>query len=226
MISLCGLARSFPGERARPHVVFRPTDLDIPTDRCVAILGGRGQGKTVLLELLAGRLRPESGSVVRSPGLTPVDLSPVINAGRFLHPGLTGTENLRFIARVHGVDTERLMCAVDAFCGLGAALAERVRALEGGVRRVLEAAIALMLPFDCYLLDDAQQLPPAVLERCLQAARGRGAGMIFAATAPRPRPRANLAPDCTPDCTIVIADATLRRFDDAAAAARFLGEAA
>ncbi len=217
MIALCGVGRSFPGPGGRPRVVFRPSDLDIPTDRAVAILGGRGAGKTVLLELLASRLRPDAGGRVLPPvswGLGD-GVSPVINAGRLLHPGLTGHENCRFVARLYGLDADRLVRAVEAFCGLGAALGEPVRALEGGVRRVLECSLALMLPFACYLLDDAQQLPGPVLARCLAAARARGAGLIFATAVPRlARLRA--------DAAVVIAETTLRRFDDCAAAIAWL----
>lgn len=216
-VALCGVGRSFPGPGARPRVVLQPSELDIPTDRPVAILGGRGAGKTVLLELLAGRLRPDSGGRVLPPtSWRPEDgFSPVINAGRLLHPGLTGLENCRFVARVYGLDADRLMRALDAFCGLGAVLGERVRAMEGGMRRVLECSLALMLPFACYLLDDAQQLPAPVLARCLAAARARGAGLIFAAAVPR---LARLHAEAA----VVIAEATLCRFDDCAAAIAYL----
>ncbi len=220
MVALCGVGRSFPGPGARPRVILQPSKLDIPTDRPVAILGGRGAGKTVLLELLAGRLRPDPGGHVLPPTTwcSGGGFSPVINAGRLLHPGLTGLENCGFVARVYGLDAERLVRALDAFCGLGAALGERVRAMEGGVRRVLECSLALMLPFACYLLDDAQQLPAPVLARCVAAARARGAGLIFASNVPRlARLRAEVA--------VVIAEASLHRFDDCAAAIAWLDAA-
>ncbi len=215
MVALCGVSRSVPGPGGRPRVVLHPSDLDIPTDRPVAILGGRGAGKTTLLELLAGRLRPDPGGRLLPPAAwRPGDgFSPVLNAGRLLHPGLTGYENARFVARLYGLDADALLRAVDAFSGLGAALGERVRALEGGARRVLECSLAIMLPFACTLLDDAQQLPAPVLTRCLAAARARGAGLIFATAVPR------LA--CSrAESVIVIADGILQREDDAAAIAR------
>lgn len=217
MVALCGISRSFPGPGRRPRVVLQPSEIDIPTDRPVAILGDRGAGKTMLLELLAGRLRPDAGGHVLPPAawLSGGGFSPVINAGRLLHPGLTGLENCRFVARVYGLDADRLVRAVDAFCGLGAALGERVRAMEGGPRRVLECSLALMLPFACYLLDDAQQLPAPVLARCFAAARARGAGLIFATAVPR---LARLHAEAV----VVIAAATLRRFDAAVAAVAWM----
>jgi len=43
--------------------LLRGLSLDIPHGKVIAILGGSGSGKSTLLKLIAGQLRPESGTV-------------------------------------------------------------------------------------------------------------------------------------------------------------------
>lgn len=45
------------------QVIFDGVDLDIPRGRITAIMGPSGTGKTTLLRLIGGQLRPDSGSV-------------------------------------------------------------------------------------------------------------------------------------------------------------------
>src|SRR5437867_3685338 len=47
------------GERS----ILRGVSLSIPRGRLVAVLGGSGVGKTTLLRLIGGQLRPQRGSV-------------------------------------------------------------------------------------------------------------------------------------------------------------------
>jgi phospholipid/cholesterol/gamma-HCH transport system ATP-binding protein len=54
-------AVSFGYERTRP--VLRGIDLAIPRGRLVAIMGGSGCGKTTILRLIGGQLRPQSGTI-------------------------------------------------------------------------------------------------------------------------------------------------------------------
>jgi len=44
--------------------LLRGLSLDIPHGKVIAILGGSGSGKSTLLKLIAGQLRPESGTVL------------------------------------------------------------------------------------------------------------------------------------------------------------------
>jgi phospholipid/cholesterol/gamma-HCH transport system ATP-binding protein len=53
---------SFGYDRRRP--VLRGIDLTIPRGKLVAIMGGSGSGKTTILRLIGGQLRPQRGSII------------------------------------------------------------------------------------------------------------------------------------------------------------------
>ncbi|MEW8029129.1 MAG: ATP-binding cassette domain-containing protein, partial [Candidatus Thiodiazotropha sp.] len=45
------------------RVIFNGVDIDIPQGRVTAIMGPSGTGKTTLLKLIGGQLRPSQGSI-------------------------------------------------------------------------------------------------------------------------------------------------------------------
>ncbi len=45
------------------NVIFDGIDMDIPRKGVTAIMGPSGTGKTTLLKLIGGQLRPDSGSI-------------------------------------------------------------------------------------------------------------------------------------------------------------------
>jgi putative ABC transport system ATP-binding protein len=61
MLSLRGLAKSFPGPRER--TVFRDVDLELAPGEYVAVMGESGVGKSTLLNLVAGLDRPDRGAI-------------------------------------------------------------------------------------------------------------------------------------------------------------------
>ncbi len=207
-IRLLGVSKSFRGGGV-PTLVLRPTTVDLPADRRVAVLGSRRSGKSTLLDLLFGTVAPDRGRVC-----APFPFSPVVNAGGFLHPQMTALENIRTIARMLGLDAEPLMLSVAALAGEGVHWQDPLRAHGAAHRKALEAAIATVLPFGCCLLDDVGQLPAALLARCIAAAGERGAGMIFTTANP------GLARQMG-EVVLVIADATLHPFGRADKAVRF-----
>jgi capsular polysaccharide transport system ATP-binding protein len=190
-------------------VVFRPTSAALPTDRRVAILGSKREGKTVLLEILARITAPDQGRVVAGSGL-----SPVINSGGLLHPQLSVLENIRFLSRTFGIEAEQLAIAVHAFAGKGVSLHAPLRSLDPAPRRAIEATLAIALPFECYLLDNISQMAPEMLKLTFQTAARRQAGVIFATSNPRLSGQlANFA--------VVISDQRLHPFSDVKEAIRF-----
>jgi capsular polysaccharide transport system ATP-binding protein len=200
VIQLLAMAKGFVTAGAPPKLVFRPTTLSLPADRRVAVLGERREGKTVLLQLLAGLEIPDEGSVV-----APLRLSPIVNGGRLFHPNLTGLENIRFHARLSGFDADHLLAAVSAMSGIGKGLNRPARDLEWGERKSVEAALTAALPFDCHLIDDLGQLEDELQEQYFAAAAQHRAGVIFATN------KARLARRFA-DCAVVIRDHTLYPF--------------
>jgi len=175
MILLKSAIKLHFSEDKPPKLVFRPTTLALPTDRRVAILGERLQGKSSLLRLLAGVDTPDDGHAI----VPPLHFSPIVNPGRFLNFRLTGVENIRLVARLIGIDADRLMVAVNNFCKLGPALGRELRFFTNMERQLLEVALLSVLTFDCYLLDNAHTVPADVLEKCFELTGRRGGGMIF-----------------------------------------------
>ena len=52
------------GERAHRHVVLDRVNFSVPQGKTTVIAGGSGQGKSVILKLILGLLRPTSGEVL------------------------------------------------------------------------------------------------------------------------------------------------------------------
>ena len=62
-IRFVDVCKSF-GEQARQNVVLDRVSFSIPKGQTTVIAGGSGQGKSVILKLILGLLRPDSGQVL------------------------------------------------------------------------------------------------------------------------------------------------------------------
>jgi ABC-type polysaccharide/polyol phosphate transport system ATPase subunit len=202
MIHLYSVTKGVHAKGKPPKLMFRPTTIPLPTDRRVAILGGRAQGKTLLLRMLAGLEKPDMGEII-----VPLSLSPIANSRLLFHPIFTVDEGIRAIARLSGIDADWLAAGVTHLIGEGAGLLKKpVSVLNGLQRQELEIATLSILPFDCYLMDDAHQVSTALLERYLDAAARRGAGTIFTTVLGR---QARLYADYV----VVVDDCTIRAYN-------------
>ena len=62
-IRFVDVCKSF-GERAKRNLVLDRVSFSVPMGKTTVIAGGSGQGKSVILKLILGLLRPESGQVL------------------------------------------------------------------------------------------------------------------------------------------------------------------
>lgn len=114
MIRLENLTKIYYTEGRRKLVADRMNAV-FPTGASVGLLGRNGAGKSTLLRMIAGTALPTSGRIVSDGTIS----WPVGFSGSF-HPDLTGAQNVRFVARIYGVDTDALVDYVDDFAELGA----------------------------------------------------------------------------------------------------------
>lgn len=147
-----------------------------PTGVSVALLGRNGAGKSTLLKIIAGTEDPTSGRVVSSGSIS----WPVGFAGSF-HPDLTGQQNVRFIGRIYGVDTDELSDFVEDFAGLGVHYRLPFRTYSSGMRSRLAFGTSMGIAFDTYLVDEVTAVGDAAFQaRSAEVfnARMRSAGAI------------------------------------------------
>lgn len=148
MIELHDVTKVFHLNGVAKTVVQNLT-FQIPTGASLALLGGNGAGKSTLLNMIGGSIRPDSGQI-RSDG----SISwPVGFAGSF-HPDLTGVQNVCFVARIYGVDTDEAIRFCREFAALGEHLHLPVRTYSSGMRSRLAFALSMAVPFDTYLIDE------------------------------------------------------------------------
>lgn len=158
MIRFENLSKSFwvRGER---KVVIDHLNTVLPTGASLALLGRNGAGKSTLLQIVAGTLRPTTGRVVSDGSIS----WPVGFGGSF-HPQLTGAENVRFIARIYGVDADELVDFVADFAELGKHFHMPVRTYSSGMRSRLTFGASMGIRFDTYLVDEATAVGDAAFK--------------------------------------------------------------
>ena len=107
IIEATGLTRAFGSREAVAGVTFSLAPGD-----CLAVFGPNGAGKTTLLRLLAGLLRPSSGSarlagIPLSGGTLARSRVGLISHQTMLYEALSARENVSFAARLYGIRDPR-----------------------------------------------------------------------------------------------------------------------
>lgn len=166
MLELDGLTRNY-GERA----ALADVSLSLPPGRTLVVFGPNGAGKTTLLRVLATLLRPHSGEVRVLGERLPDEAWRV--RGRvgllahepLLYRELSARENLRYHARLHGVDDERVERQLQAV-SMTERADEPLRTLSRGMTQRVAVARATLHDPELLLLDEPYaNLDPAGVEQ-------------------------------------------------------------
>lgn len=137
--------------------------LQAGSGEIIGLLGPNGAGKTTTVSMIAGLVRPDSGSVQiegrpldgdsdpnkRRIGLVPQDVA--------LFDELTAQENLRLFAALYDLDGTAARRAIGEaldLVGLVDRAQERVKNYSGGMKRRLNLAAALLHDPQILLLDE------------------------------------------------------------------------
>lgn len=158
MIQLENVSKSYYLEGIRTQVANN-ISVTFPTGSSVALIGRNGAGKSSLLRIVAGTMHPDEGTVVTDGSIS----WPVGFAGSF-HGDLTGAQNVRFVARVYGVDTDTLVAFVEDFAELGVHLHQPFRTYSSGMRSRLAFGVSMGIQFDTYLVDEVTSVGDAAFK--------------------------------------------------------------
>ncbi len=136
---------------------LRGVTAEFAAGRLYAILGDNGAGKTTLLRTLAGLSRPTRGSVSLFGSK---DVRAVCGqVGYMAHPSLlydemSGMENLRYFARLYGIEDDQRCVEVIRAVKLDPALERPVGQYSQGMRQRMSLARALLNDPKILLLDE------------------------------------------------------------------------
>jgi heme exporter protein A len=157
-IVLVGLRRDY-GERPALDGV----GLELGGGESLVVLGPNGAGKTTLLRVLATLLRPSAGEVRVLGCSLPNEAWKLrgrigyLGHEPLLYRDLSGRENLRFHARLHGIEGEAAEARIDellAATRMSRRADERVAELSAGMRQRLAICRCVLHRPELLLLDE------------------------------------------------------------------------
>lgn len=139
-------------------IALNGLDLRVPVGIIYGLLGPNGSGKTTLIRLLAGLLRPDSGSMrVLERDMPSADVRREVGymtQADALYLDLTVQENVSFFANVFGVSDQAAVRQSLEVADLADKASSIVGTLSGGLRRRLSLATALVHRPRLLLLDE------------------------------------------------------------------------
>jgi ABC-2 type transport system ATP-binding protein len=147
-----------------PVRALEDVTFDVAPGEIVCMMGPNGAGKSTLARILGGLLLPSSGratiaghdAAAGAPALRR-SVSFVVGDERSFHYGVSGRENLRYFAALHGLDAGTARGRAGELLervGLGAAADRRYREYSRGMRQRLAVARGLLGDPEVLLLDE------------------------------------------------------------------------
>jgi heme exporter protein A len=179
-LSLAGLRRDY-GERT----VLDRIGLELGRGETLLVLGPNGAGKTTLLRILATLLRPSGGEVRALGCALPGEAWKLRGRIGFLghepllYRDLSGRENLRFHARLHGLRGAQAEARIEdllAAVGMERRAEQRVAELSAGMRQRLAICRCVLHEPELLLLDEPDSNLDAEGRELARTLIGPGAG--------------------------------------------------
>ena len=130
-------------------VILDNLSFTFPENKNVAIMGKNGVGKSTMMRLLAGTEPPDHGHIYRTQKVSwPLGFSGGFNGS------MTGLENIRFVSRIYGQDSNRVTEYVAQFSELGSSLRLPIKNYSSGMKARLAFGLSMAIDFQVYLIDE------------------------------------------------------------------------
>jgi len=140
--------------RTQPTDVWalRDVSVDVEPGEAVGLIGRNGSGKSTLLRLVAGIIRPTSGTIAVGGRI-----GSLLELGAGFHPDFSGRENVFLNGSMYGLRRAEIRERFDeivSFAELEDSIDRPVRTYSSGMYMRLGFAIAAHLDADVLLLDE------------------------------------------------------------------------
>lgn len=161
--------------------VLKDISFEVAPGEAVGIIGVNGTGKSTLLKIIAGTVRPTTGRIVAGGSI-----SALLELGMGFHPDFTGRENVYMAAQLKGISRDevtRLMPEIEAFAEIGDYIDQPVRTYSSGMQVRLAFSVATCIRPDILIVDEALSVGDAAFQRkCfgrIESFRSAGTTLLF-----------------------------------------------
>ncbi len=145
-----GLTKAYPGAFALNGI-----DLELPRGQIIGLLGPNGSGKTTLVKILAGLLRPTSGSVLidgLEPGADTKSFVSYLPERTYFHPSMRVSECVKMFEDFYeDFDINR---AYGMLASLGVPYKAKLKTLSKGTREKVQLILVMSRHAKLFLLDE------------------------------------------------------------------------
>jgi lipopolysaccharide transport system ATP-binding protein len=173
--------RAWRNMRAESRVVLADFSLQVARGESVAVMGRNGAGKSTLLALIAGVIRPTTGTLAVKGRV-----SPLLELGAGFHPELTGRDNVMLNGVLLGLRRAEVATRMDsivAFAELEDSIDEPVRTFSTGMTARLGFSVAAHLDPEILLIDEVLAVGDTAFQaKCIDKIREfqrRGVTIVF-----------------------------------------------
>lgn len=166
MIKFQSVTKFYPTKQGR-HYVLKDVTLSLPTDVNIGVLGPNGAGKSTLIRMLGGADSPNKGEI-----LSDRNISWPLGLQGGLQGSMSGRENVRFVARIHGYrDTHQIEERVANFAEIGKFFDEPVKKYSSGMKSRVSFGLTMAFDFDfdVLLIDELNAVGDANFRKKSQA---------------------------------------------------------
>jgi ABC-type polysaccharide/polyol phosphate transport system ATPase subunit len=171
------------GKRRYHQPFWAVHDVDVQIERgcCLGIIGENGSGKSTLLRMMAGVIRPTSGTIHVHGRV-----SALLELGAGFNPEFTGRENIFLNASILGftdAETRERIPSIEKFAEIGEFVDRPVKTYSSGMFVRLAFAIAIHMDPDVLIVDEALSVGDIFFQqRCIrriQQLKHQGVTIVF-----------------------------------------------